>query len=143
MNPLVDLCIGLMAVLALVHVTRRPRPVHRTTAFLLALISGVLLWANLRPTGWQEGLGGVDPPEALDPVTRALFWRGWPLSPCMVCLVHGLRFHPSGVEQCALVLDSYQRLSKPRSDLEDDLEDFLSGARERVGVRGHDPSDSQ
>jgi hypothetical protein len=105
MNPLVDLCIGLMAVLALVRVTRRPRPVHRTTAFLLALISGVLLWANLRPTGWQEGLGGVDPPEALDPVTRALFWRGWPLSPCMVCLVHGLRFHPSGVEQCALVLD--------------------------------------
>jgi hypothetical protein len=105
MNPLVDLCIGLVAVLALVRATRRPRPVHRTTAFFLALIPGALLWANLRPTGCQADLGGVDPPEALDPVTRALFWRGWPLSPCMVCPVHGLRFHPSSVERCVLVLD--------------------------------------
>jgi hypothetical protein len=42
-----------------------------------------------------------------------------------------------------VIFYSYQRLSKPRSDLEDDLEDFLSGARERVGVRGQDPPDSQ
>ena len=44
-------------------------------------------------------------PEGLDPVTKAMFYRGWPLAPFMVCLVHGLRFHSSGVEGCVLVLD--------------------------------------
>ena len=41
----------------------------------------------------------------MDPVTKAMFYRGWPLAPFMVCLVHGLRFHSSGVEGCVLVLD--------------------------------------
>lgn len=95
-----------VALLFLIRAARRPRPVHRTTAILLTLITGILLWANLRPTGWQEEFGGVDSPTELDPVTKTLFWRGWPLSPCMVCLVHGLRFHPSGIEQCVLAFDS-------------------------------------
>jgi hypothetical protein len=105
MNLYIDLCIVLVAVLALVRVARRPHPVHRTTAILLTLICGAMLWVNLRPTGWQAELGRVETPEALDPVTRVMFWRGWPLSPCMICLIHGLRFHPDGLEGCVLVLD--------------------------------------
>ena len=101
----VDCSVIGMALLVLLHAARRPPPVHRTTAILLTLLTGVLLWANLRPTGWQEEFGGVDSPLELDPITRAMFWRGWPLSPCMICLVHGMKFHPSGVEQCVLVFD--------------------------------------
>jgi hypothetical protein len=96
-----------VAIFILIRAVRRPQPVHRTTAILLALLTGVLLWANLRPTGWQEEFGGVDSPLELDPITKAMFWRGWPLSPCMVCLVHGLKFHPSGIEQCVLAFDGF------------------------------------
>ncbi len=101
----VDCSVIGMALLILIRAARRPHPVHRTTAIFLTLLTGVLLWANLRPTGWQEEFGGVDSPLELDPITKEMFWRGWPLSPCMVCLIHGMRFHPSGVEQCVLVFD--------------------------------------
>jgi len=101
----VDLSFIGLALLILIHAARRPQPVHQTTAILMTLLTGDLLWANLRPTAWQEEFGGVDCPPGLDPVTRAMFWRGWPLAPCMVCLIHGLRFHPGGVEQCILALD--------------------------------------
>ena len=104
MNSFIDLCIGLVAVLMLVRAARRPRPVHPITAILLILLTGVLIWANLRPTALQQDFAGESLP-GLDPVTRAMFFRGWPLAPCMVCLVHGLRFHPNGVEQCVLALD--------------------------------------
>ena len=100
----IDLCIGLVAVLPLVRAARRPHPVHPTTAILLTLLTGVLLWANLRNSGWQE-VWNERAPEGLDPVTKAMFYRGWPLAPFMVCLTHGLRFHSSGVEGCVLVLD--------------------------------------
>jgi hypothetical protein len=94
-----------VALLILIRAARRPHPVHRTTAILLTLLTGILLWANLRPSGWQEDFGGESPPE-LDPVTRTMFWRGWPLSPCMVHLFGG-RFHPSGGEQCVLAFDGF------------------------------------
>ena len=93
-----------MALLILIRVGQHPQPVHRTTAILLTLLAGILLWANLRPTGWQEVCGWASPPE-LDPITKALFWRGWPLCPCMVCEVHSLSFHHSGLEECVLVFD--------------------------------------
>jgi hypothetical protein len=97
-----------VALLILIRAARRPKPVHRTTAIVLTLLTGILLWANLRPTEWQEEyFGGVDAPPGLDPITTAMFWRGWPLSPCMVCLVHGLEFHPSGIEQCVLAFDGF------------------------------------
>jgi hypothetical protein len=104
MISLIDLCIGLVAILTLVRAARRPHPVHPTTAILLTLLTGVLLWANLRASGWQE-VWNERAPEGLDPLTKAMFYRGWPLAPFMVCLVHGLRFHSSGVEGCVLVLD--------------------------------------
>ncbi len=101
----VDCSVIGMAILILIRAARRPHPVHRTTAIFLTLLTGVLLLANLRPTGWQEEFGGVDSPLELDTITKAMFWRGWPLSPCRVCLIHGMRFHPSGIEQCVLVFD--------------------------------------
>jgi hypothetical protein len=100
----IDLGLGLVAVLTLVHVARRPHPVRPTTAILLTLLTGVLLWANLRDSGWHA-VWNEDAPEGLDPVTKAMFYRGWPLAPFNFCLVHGLRFHPSGLEQCVLALD--------------------------------------
>src|SRR3954447_3740088 len=72
-----------VALLILIRAARQPQPVHRTTAILLTLLTGILLWANLRPSGWQEEFGGDSPPE-LDAITRTMFWRGWPLSPFMV-----------------------------------------------------------
>jgi hypothetical protein len=95
-----------MALLVLLRAVRRPHPVHLTTTILLTLLTGILLWANLRPTVWQEDFGGgIDAPTGLGPITKAMFWRGWPLSPCMVCLIHGMRFHPTGIEGGVLVFD--------------------------------------
>src|SRR5690242_17622026 len=85
-----------MALLILIRAARRPQPVHRTTAILLTLLTGILLWANLRESGWEAEWGGPIAP-GLDPITRAMFWRGWPLSPFMFCLFHGMKYHPSGV----------------------------------------------
>jgi hypothetical protein len=101
----INATIIVIALLVLIRVARRPHPVHLTTAILLTLLTGILLWANLRPTGWQGEFGGVDSPMELDSITKAMFWRGWPISPCMVCLVHGMKFHPSGGEQCVLAFD--------------------------------------
>ncbi|MCX7425605.1 MAG: hypothetical protein NTW96_08290 [Planctomycetia bacterium] len=53
----VDAGISLLALMVLVRAVRRPRPVRRTTAVLLTLVAGTLLWANLRPTGWHGELG--------------------------------------------------------------------------------------
>ena len=93
----------LLAIIVLAGAVQLPRHVHLTTAALLTLLTGMLLWANLRPTGWQGEIGLATPTE-LDPITKAMFWRGWPLSPCVLCLVHGMKFHP-GREQWALVFD--------------------------------------
>jgi len=92
------------AVVILVALARRNRPVRPTTAFFLALLTGAWIWANLRTSGWQE-VWGEGAPDGLDPVTKAMFWRGWPLAPFMVCMIHGNRFRPSGLEGCALIFD--------------------------------------
>ena len=98
--------VTVMAFLVLIRAVRRPHPVHLTTTILLTLLTGILLWANLRPTVWQEDFGGgIDALTGLDPITKAMFWRGWPLSPCMICLIHGMKFHTSGIEGCVLVFD--------------------------------------
>ena len=93
------------AVAALAVVARRRRPIRPGVAFLLALIAGAWLWANLRDAGWQAEWGGEAAPAELDPITRSMFYRGWPLSPFMFCLMHGLRFHPVGVEGLTLAFD--------------------------------------
>jgi hypothetical protein len=101
----VDAVVALAAFGTLVGVVRYPRRVHRTTGVLLTLIAVALLWANLRPTGWQKEQG-LGTPSGMDPITEKMFWRGWPLSPFMVCLVHGMKFHPEPpLEQAILVFD--------------------------------------
>jgi hypothetical protein len=68
-------------------------PIHLRTAIILLLIAAVLLWLNLRPTKY-EVLLGPKPPLRLDPVTRGMFYYGWPFSPCMLCVFHGMQWHP-------------------------------------------------
>ena len=92
--------------LVLVRAARRPQPVHRTTAILLTLLTVILLWANLRHRGWEDDFGRGSTPD-LDPITTALVWRGWPLSPCMFCMTRSMRFHASGLEQCVLAFDGF------------------------------------
>ena len=91
-----------LSVVILAAVARWIRPVRPVTAFFLALLTGVWVWANLRTTGWQE-VWGNDIPEGLDPVTKAMFYRGWPLAPFMLCVIHRNRFSPGG--SLALVFD--------------------------------------
>ena len=55
----IDIGIGLVAVLTLVRAARRPHPAHPTTAILLTLLTGVLLWANLRPIPHGKGSSGA------------------------------------------------------------------------------------
>jgi hypothetical protein len=93
-----------IAVVLLVAVARWHRPVRPITAFCLALLTWAWIWANLRNSGWQE-VWNERAPEGLDPVTKAMFYRGWPLAPFMLCIIHGLRFRPGGLEGLALVFD--------------------------------------
>ena len=72
------------AIVTLAAVARSKHPVRPTTAAFLALLTGGWMWANLRDSGWQDVLN-EDTPAKLDPVTKAMFWRGWPLAPVMIC----------------------------------------------------------
>src|SRR6516165_6258298 len=101
---MIDLLIFFCAIVTLVAVAWRRRPVRSITVFGLVLLTGVWIWANLRASGWQEEFS-EDTPKGLDPVTRAMFWRGWPLAPVMFCLIQGNRFRPNGLEGLALVFD--------------------------------------
>ena len=105
----VDATIIALGLVALAWVIRRPEPVRPTTAIILTAVTAIALWANLRPTGAEYGYGD-DHHRALgnlDPVTKALFWRGWPLSPYMLCPDYHLTFHPEGAFiQQALVYDA-------------------------------------
>jgi hypothetical protein len=100
-----DAVVILAAFVVLVGVVKYPRRVHPATGILLALVAGTLLWANLRPTGWQREFNEM-PPDQLDPVTKSMFYRGWPLSPFMVCPIYFMKFQPGdGAVHGALVLD--------------------------------------
>ena len=94
-----------LALLLLASIIRRPEPVHVTTAIALTAVTGILLWANLRPTPWEEKFG-QSAPENLDLVTKRMFWRGWPLCPFMVCPYRHMTFLPEeGFVQEALIYD--------------------------------------
>jgi len=101
---MVDVFTIVFALVILVAVARRLRPVRPITVFFLALLTGAWIWANLRASGWQEEWGG-DIPEELDPVTKAMFYRGWPLAPFMFCIIYFNRFRPGGLEGLVLVFD--------------------------------------
>ncbi len=79
---------------------------HPVAFPVLALVAGVLLWANVRTTHWEESLRLKAPAES-GLVMQWFFYRGWPLSPCMVCDFHGLRWHPEkGEGEVVLVIDT-------------------------------------
>jgi hypothetical protein len=92
---MVDVFTIVFALIILVAVARRLRPVRPITVFFLALLTGAWIWANLHDFGSEEEWGN-DFPEGLDPVTKAVFYRGWPLAPFMLCLVYFNRFHAGG-----------------------------------------------
>ena len=100
----VDAAICLLVLVVLCLALRYPRPVRLPTGILLTSVAGILLWANLRATEWQREIG-LATPSRLDPITEAMFWRGWPISPCTVCLIYFMKFQPDGVLQWALVFD--------------------------------------
>ena len=83
----VDAVVILAAIVVIVGIMEFPRRVRPTTAILLTIVAGLLLWANLRPTGWAREFN-LGPPIGLDPVLRNMFCRGWPLSPCLLYLRH-------------------------------------------------------
>src|SRR5262249_952826 len=57
------------------------------------LVAGGLLGANLRINGVARDFG-MQTLSGVDPLTQFFFYRGWPLSPCQICLFHGMRFRP-------------------------------------------------
>ena len=97
-----DAIVALAAVLVLVCIAYYPRRVHRTTRVVTTVIAGVLLWMNLRPTGWQEQVR-ENPPDYLDPLSNALFYRGWPVGPWLFVFHQNLSVRSGGGE--ALPLD--------------------------------------
>src|SRR4051812_899296 len=101
---MVDVLTIEFAVIIFATVARWNRPVRPITAFFLALLAGAWIWANLRDSGWQ-GVWNEVAPDELDPVTKAMFYRGWPVAPFMVCIIHGNRFRTSGLTGSVLVID--------------------------------------
>jgi hypothetical protein len=89
-----DAFVILIGVVITVGVMEWPRRVCVASGILLTLVAGTLLWANLRITGWQKQFRML-PPDHLDRVAKSMFYRGWPWSPCVTCLVHGMRFDAS------------------------------------------------
>ena len=89
----VDAVVILAAIAVAVGVMEYPRRVHPLTGILLTLVAGMLLWANLRPTRWAREFN-VGPPEGLDAVADSMFCRGWPLSPCLICMRHHMTVDP-------------------------------------------------
>jgi hypothetical protein len=84
----VDAVIILTAVVTLVVIALCPCRVRPETGVLIGITTVILLWANLRQTGWewrcpiQRGwYGDTSTPGKMDPITSAMFWRGWPMSP--------------------------------------------------------------
>ena len=79
-----DAAITLMTLMLLLAVIRCPPEACRVTGVVLTVVAIILLWVNLRPTGWESQFC-QQLPGSLDPVTKAMFWRGWPVCPWMLC----------------------------------------------------------
>ena len=97
-----DAMVVLVGVVITVGVIEWPRRVHLVTGLLLTLVAGTLLWANLRPSGWEREFNEM-PPDNLDPVTKSMFYRGWPVGPWMLCYHQNLSIRRGG--HGALVFD--------------------------------------
>jgi hypothetical protein len=69
------------------------RKVHLATFVSTALVAGALLGANLRVNSVASDFG-METLSGVDPLTQFFFFRGWPVSPCQICLIHGMTFRP-------------------------------------------------
>jgi hypothetical protein len=121
------------ALILLVAISRRHPRVRPRTAFVLTILTVSWVWLNLRTSGLQEAFN-EEAPVGLDPVTKVMFWRGWPLAPVMLCLIHGNKFRPSALEGMALVFDGFSLfliLFLARL-----LSDRFKGPRSRGNVNG-------
>lgn len=99
-----DLLIIALAVGVFVVVARWKRPARPGVVVVLALLTVAWIGANLRDAGWR-GVWNEEAPGWLDPITRSFFYRGWPLAPFMICVIHGNRFRPGRGEGLVLVFD--------------------------------------
>ncbi len=98
----VDAAVILAGVVVTVGIMEYPRRVHLPTGIVVTLVAGTLLWLNLTPTKWKEQFHEV-PPDYLDPVSKAMFWRGWPVGPWMICWHQNLSVRRGG--QGAIIFD--------------------------------------
>jgi hypothetical protein len=70
---------------------------HSLTVIIMLLAIGPLLRLNMNPpTDWKKELvnNQREAPENLNPITRAMFYKGCPVSPCQFCVFHGMKWHP-------------------------------------------------
>ncbi|QEH37961.1 hypothetical protein OJF2_65570 [Aquisphaera giovannonii] len=101
---MVDFLTITLALVTLIVVVRRIRAFRPMPGIVLTLLAAAWTWANLRDAGWEDMVGGGTP-EKLDPVTKAAFWRDWPLEPFMLCLIYFSRYQPRCLEGLASVSD--------------------------------------
>jgi hypothetical protein len=66
---------------------------HRATLITPVILLAAFLWANARVSRLAREFD-VGPPESYGPVAASLFMRGWPISPWMICPIHGMKMHP-------------------------------------------------
>lgn len=72
-----------------------------------AVTLGVLFWANLRISGkvhffWYNSIGA---PQELDPITRFMFFRGWPIAPFEWCVMNTFEWQGGRLAYAALLVD--------------------------------------
>jgi hypothetical protein len=78
---------------------------HRRTYLAMVAIAIPLVWLNLRINPEARSAFNIDnAPNDVDPVTRFLFFRGWPFTPCMYCFLSG-KWHPDATVQMAAFAD--------------------------------------
>jgi hypothetical protein len=86
------------------HSAKRELKVRSAKSLVFIVVAVGFLWLNLTVNRTE---GKLKPPDELGPITRYLFYRGWPLSPWMACSFHGGKWHPDeGFIWITLALDA-------------------------------------
>jgi hypothetical protein len=81
--------------------------VHPVTFVVGAIAVFVLLWLNTHPpTDWKRETANnqLAPPVSLNLLGKTMFYKGWPLSPCVFCNFRGMRWDPDDVGTVYLIL---------------------------------------
>ena len=83
-----------------------PMRLEALNALALGTAFGLFIWANTRVSSLTREFD-LSAPESYGPVAAYLFTHGWPLSPWMMCPVHGMKFHPEETfVWLALIIDA-------------------------------------